>query len=73
MSPSFTSKGGFRLAINGVVVLRQHGQLEASWDRQQLATHMLRRFQEYANKVPAALTVHLVTCRLSPGEQSVRR
>jgi hypothetical protein len=63
MHESFTSKGGFRIAINGVVFLRVppppspadpaqvHGQLEESWDQQQLAWQMLRRFQEYANQV----------------------
>ena len=61
MSSSFTSKGGFRLAINGVVVLRQHGKLEASWDSEQFANKLIWKFADYANKV-RHVPMSLVAC-----------
>lgn len=51
MNPTFSSKGGFRIIINGVTIYQTYGPLEAEWDSQQLATQMLRKFQAFANKV----------------------
>jgi len=51
MNPSFTSKGGFRISINGVRIYQDHGTLESEWDKQVNATHLLRSFQGFANKV----------------------
>jgi len=51
MNPTFSSKGGFRIIINGVTIYQKYGPLEDAWDSQRLATQMLRKFQAFANKV----------------------
>jgi len=51
MNPTFSSKGGFRIIINGITIYQKYGPLESEWDSQKLATQMLRKFQAFANKV----------------------
>jgi len=51
MSPTFSSKGGFRIKINGVTIYQAYGSLEEEWDSQRFMSQMLRKFQTFANKV----------------------
>jgi len=51
MNPTFSSKGGFRIIINGITIYQKYGPLESEWDSQLMATQMLRKFQAFANKV----------------------
>jgi len=51
MNPTFTSKGGFKIMINGMTFYKKYGHLESDWDSAQMATEMLRKFQLFANKV----------------------
>ena len=32
MHDTFTSKGGFKIVINGVIIYKEHGKLQASND-----------------------------------------
>merc|ERR1711974_168335 len=51
INPTFTSKGGFKIMINGITIYQKHGPLESEWDSHKICSHLLRSFQGFANKV----------------------